>query len=540
MQTKLYLFLFSLLLLVGCSENETTKQPSAKADQPKAMTFQLQSPVDLYGDFFKDVQMARLYPDSKTFADSRPKFPAQEILTNYKKEKDKPDFKLKAFVENHFDVPKQNDSDFKTDITLTTSEHVESLWSVLTHKADQQKVGTLITLPKPYVVPGGRFREIYYWDSYFIMIGLQKSGKIEMIENMTDNFAYLIDTIGFIPNGNRTYYMGRSQPPFFSLVVNLLAKEKGDEALLKYLPQLQKEYNFWMNGQDKLTTAKAYRRVVKVDNNTIMNRYWDDHAAPRPESYREDVELAESIEDRPAEKVYRHLRSACESGWNFSSRWFSDEQYLASIHAADIIPVDQNSLLYFLEEQLSKAYAIKGDSVMSKTYQRQMENRERGILTYNWNEKTQFFNDYDYVLQKPTGIPSLAAMFPLYFNIATTDQAAEVKARIEKDFLKPGGVVTTLNNTGQQWDAPNGWAPLQWITIQGLRNYGYDNLANTIRDRWLALNEKVYKKTGKMVEKYNVEDMTLDAGGGEYPVQDGFGWSNGVYLGLKATTVIEE
>ena len=110
--------------------------------------------------------------------------------------------------------------------------------------------------------------------------------------------------------------------------------------------------------------------------------------------------------------------------------------------------------------------------------------------------------------------------------------AVSVKEKIESDFLRGGGVLTTLNFTGQQWDAPNGWAPLQWMTIKGLRKYGFDETANEVKDRWLALNENVYKRTGKMFEKYNVDDITLHAGGGEYPLQDGFGWTNGVASAL--------
>ena len=123
-------------------------------------------------------------------------------------------------------------------------------------------------------------------------------------------------------------------------------------------------------------------------------------------------------------------------------------------------------------------------------------------------------------------------MFPLFFNMAEQQQAVRVAQVIKQKFLKPGGVTTTLNDTHQQWDAPNGWAPLQWITIKGLRNYQQDELAATITQRWVNVNLHVYKSTGKMVEKYNVYDMELEAGGGEYPVQDGFGWTNGVLLKL--------
>ena len=145
-------------------------------------------------------------------------------------------------------------------------------------------------------------------------------------------------------------------------------------------------------------------------------------------------------------------------------------------------------------------------------------------MKYNWDAEKGHFVDYDFVNQTSTDIPSLAMMFPLFMNIATDDQAASVKSVIENSFLHPGGVVTTLNRSGQQWDAPNGWAPLQWVTIKGLRNFGHNELAGEIRNRWISLNTEVFKRTGKLVEKYNVMDSGLEGGGGEYPNQDGFGW----------------
>ena len=124
-------------------------------------------------------------------------------------------------------------------------------------------------------------------------------------------------------------------------------------------------------------------------------------------------------------------------------------------------------------------------------------------------------------------------MFPLFVNIATKEQAAVSVQTFKNNLLKPGGVATTNNKTGQQWDSPNGWAPLQWVAVKGLLNYGEKELAKTAAERWISINEKVYAATGKMMEKYNVEDITKEAGGGEYPGQDGFGWTNGVYLAMK-------
>ena len=159
-------------------------------------------------------------------------------------------------------------------------------------------------------------------------------------------------------------------------------------------------------------------------------------------------------------------------------------------------------------------------------------------MKYFWNEENGFFQDYNFEKSAFTSELTLAGAFPLYFGLADENQAEEVKNVLMEKFLKDGGLVTTLEHSGQQWDAPNGWAPLQWICVKGLLNYGYIEEAKDIMTRWLALNEKVFKNTGKMMEKYNVEDLSLLSGGGEYETQDGFGWTNGVALGFKQ--ILEE
>ena len=513
------------LLLIGCRQSTTTP-PNQK--ETKAHL----SPEDRFGQLFIDVQMSEIFKDSKTFVDCTPKLSTDAILSAYESERLQADFSLKAFVKEYFTVPKGYASGFQSDTSRTAAEHINVLWEVLTRQADTTSNGTLLALPKSYVVPGGRFGEIYYWDSYFTILGLQVAERWDLIENMADNFSYLIDQLGFVPNGNRTYYQSRSQPPFYSLIIKVLSEKKGNEVLLKYLPQLEKEYIFWMNGLEKLRADQpTHRRVVRLPDGSILNRYYDDRPAPRPESYREDVGLVKDI-DRDSLQVYRHLRAACESGWDFSSRWFADGQYLASVHTTDIIPVDLNALLYHLEQTLSEAYTEKGDADQASFYEQRAINRKAALMRYCWDAEKGFFYDYDFVARESTEVPSLAGVYPLYFNLASPGQADSVGQVVERDFLKAGGVLTTLSETGQQWDAPNGWAPLQWMTIKGLRNYGQEALADSIRNNWVALNVKVYKNTGKMVEKYNVTNTTLEAGGGEYPVQDGFGWTNGVLLRL--------
>ncbi|WP_083610407.1 alpha,alpha-trehalase TreF [Pontibacter flavimaris] len=492
---------------------------------------ELYRPEQDLGELFEQVQLQHVFPDSKTFADAVPLAPPTQILEAYRQQQNQPGFSLEAFVKAYFRLPTQPETGFISDTSLSVTQHIERLWPVLTREPGADG-GSLIPLPKQYIVPGGRFREIYYWDSFFTMLGLQASGETELIQSMVDNFTHLINTLGHIPNGNRTYYLSRSQPPFYALMLRVLAQQKGREVLKTYAPALRREYDFWMDGADQLSAANpTHRRVVRLPDGSILNRYWDDAPEPRPESYREDVELAQASGRNP-EEIYRHLRAAAESGWDFSSRWFADAQNLSTIHTTEIIPVDLNALLYHVELTLQEMAVLNGNRKEAREFERRAKARRDALLKYTWSEEAGFFYDYDFVKGATTNIPSLAAVFPLYFCMAKKKQAAAVAQKLEEDFLQPGGLTSTLHRTGQQWDAPNGWAPLQWMSIQALRNYKHDRLADTVAQRWVRLNEAVFQNTGKLTEKYNVVDMGLQAGGGEYPNQDGFGWTNGVLLKL--------
>ncbi|MFD3002573.1 alpha,alpha-trehalase TreF [Pontibacter toksunensis] len=462
---------------------------------------ELYKPSEQLGELFEQVQLQSVFPDSKTFPDATPLVPPEKILQAYREQKDQAGFDLKAFVLKNFEMPPLPATDFRSDTSLTVIQHIEQLWPILTRQPGAD-AGSLIPLPNAYVVPGGRFREIYYWDSFFTMLGLQASGETQLIQNMVDNFTHLINTTGHIPNGNRTYYLRRSQPPFYALMLRVLAQQKGKEVLTTYAPALKKEYDFWMEGASTLSAANpAHRRVVRLPDGSILNRYWDDNPKPRPESYLEDVKLAQESGRNP-EELYRHIRAAAESGWDFSSRWFSDASNLESIHTTDIIPVDLNALLFHTEMTLAQMAELQGNKAEAKQYEQKAKDRRKALLKYTWNEDDDFFYDYDFIKGATTNIPSLAAVFPLYFCMAKKKQAAAVAQKIEADFLKPGGVVTTLNRTGQQWDAPNGWAPLQWMTIQALRNYKHNRLADNVARNWTARNIEVYHQTGKLVEKY--------------------------------------
>jgi alpha,alpha-trehalase len=531
---KFLLLFFVILISVVACKRPTQQLNSLMGENPLSIQDSLlrKSPDERFGALFDTVQRSRIFPDSKTFADCTPKSATDSILAAFKTERLSPNFDLRAFIEKWFIIPSAAANDYQSDMSKSAQEHISSLWDVLLRKADSADYGTKLPLPMSYIVPGGRFREVYYWDSYFTMLGLQADGRVDVIENMIANFAHLIDTEGFIPNGNRTYYLSRSQPPFFACMIQLLADIKGDDVYIKYLPQLEKEYKFWMDGkEEEPDNSMTYRHhVVHLDGNTL-NRYYDKKDTPRPEGYLEDIETAKK--SNLGETVaYRHLRSGAESGWDFSSRWFSDGKDIATIHTTDIVPIDLNALLYNLETVLVKANILAKKIDDAAKLEKIASKRREALMRYCWNMEKGMFFDFDFQKYRRCEVMSLATVYPLYFRMVTKREADKVADAIEKNFLRAGGVVTTTNNTGQQWDAPNGWAPLQWMTIQGLRNYGHHRLADDIKKRWVDLNVKVYKSSGKMLEKYNVEDLSITTGGGEYPVQDGFGWTNGVLLKL--------
>ena len=493
---------------------------------------QILTPGQLFPGLFEAVQLSDIYPDNKTFVDATPRRDPALIMKDYNGKKDKPGFDLKQFVINNFEVPGPAANIFKSDISSGIRKHIDTLWQVLYRKHDTvSKYSSLLPLPNDFIVPGGRFRETYYWDSYFTMLGLQESHKTKIIQNMIGNFAYLIDKYGFIPNGTRTYYLTRSQPPFFSMMLDLLANDEGDSVLVKYRPELTKEYAFWMRGAAKLGSGQAFRNVVRMPGGEILNRYWDGSDKPREESFKKDVDAARLTKQRPAD-FYRNIRAAAESGWDFSTRWLDATGKLETIQTTFIIPVDLNCLIYHLELSLAKSYQLQCDNSKYRLYFAKAMLRKKAIIKYSWSERNGWFMDYNWKLKHITPYKTLAGVYPLEFKIANAKQAAKVAYNLKTEFMERGGLITTLKRAGQQWDSPNAWAPLQYMAIDGLNNYYQHSLARSIAINWIRTNIDVFNSTGKLMEKYNVIDTDVKAGGGEYPLQDGFGWTNGVLLRL--------
>ena len=485
------------------------------------------SPAQRFGALFRAVQMQRLFPDSKTFADAQPRRSDAAIMAAYRRCACTDRAALEAFVRANFTLP----------ITptvpppsgkLSLSAHIDALWPQLTRTLPSVAPGSsALPLPKRFVVPGGRFREMYYWDSWFTMLGLQTSGRQDLVEDMVTDFGSLLDRYGRIPNGTRTYYLSRSQPPFFYLIAGMSRRA---DTLPQRTRWLRAEHDFWMRGADRLRPGQADARVVRLTDGSLLNRYWDDRDDPRDESYREDAELAAANPQRNAPQLYRDLRAGAESGWDFSSRWLGGGRTLATIRTTRIVPVDLNSLLYGLERSIADNCRVLRDDPCTRRYTIAAQARATAIARHLWNSRG-YYADYDLDAGRVSNAQTAAMAFPLFVGIASRERARATTTALAP-LVGEGGLRTTLIDTGQQWDDPNGWAPLQWIAISGLERYGEAPLARRIASRWLATVTREYDASSKLLEKYNVVER-LPGGGGEYPLQDGFGWTNGVTRALQ-------
>lgn len=489
------------------------------------------TPADLYGPLFEAVQLGRIFPDSKTFVDAVPRGSPEAIVAAYCERPPQGQAELRHFVERHFELPGELAARPSPE-RLPLNQHIANLWPELRRPPLDPLAGSsALALPAPYVVPGGRFREIYYWDSYFTMLGLVEDGRHDLVEAMLTNFESLIGRFGRIPNGTRTYYLSRSQPPFFALMADL-SDDRSPSALQQRLRALRSEHAFWMAGASCLGEAGRCARVVRMPDGSILNRYWDDRDTPRDESYVEDV-LTAARSGRPRGEVYRDLRAAAESGWDFSSRWLADPARLSTVRTTAIVPVDLNSLLWILERRISERCLALGDRACATSFAAQAEARRGAMVRYLWVPSEARFADFDLEQGRATPILSAATLYPLFAGLATAEQADAVSRLAGQRLVAPGGLRTTLLRTGEQWDSPNGWAPLQWIAVSALARYGKDALARRIAERWIATVAREYRASGKMLEKYDVEERR-PGGGGEYPLQDGFGWTNGVTRALIA------
>lgn len=481
------------------------------------------TPAELYGPLLAAVQERDILSDGKTFVDAVPKRPIAEIMADFER-LPAGDAALSTFVAANFDLPPSVGSIVPAVPAQPLRAYIRTIWSNLTRDPELgAENSSALPVGHRHVVPGGRFREIYYWDSFFTMLGLVRDGETALATGIVDAMTDLIEDHGHVPNGARTYFLGRSQPPLFHMMVALL-DDRRPAVAARRLAAMKREHTWWMNGAGDLPPGERVNRVAKLADGSLLNRYWDPRGTPRDESWREDVKTA--IESgRPPQDVYRDLRAGAESGWDFSSRWLKDGT-LSSIRTTSIAPVDLNAFLYGLE----CAIAASGDDDAPAFAERASQRRD-AMQTHFWNERSGHFADYDLEAQATRASATAAAFAPLLAGLASEHQADATARFARENLLAPGGLRTTLIESGQQWDSPNGWAPLQWIAVAGLRRYAHDDLAREIARRWIATVEDTYSRTGLLYEKYNIDTPSM-GGGGEYAPQIGFGWTNGVTADL--------
>ncbi|ELW63221.1 Trehalase [Tupaia chinensis] len=663
-----------------------------------------ESQIYCFGELLHQVQMAKLYPDDKEFVDMPLSTAPDQVLRNFDRLVEAHNYsipreQLQAFVHQHFQAKGQElqawtPGDWKdspkflqkiSDPKLRAwAGQLNQIWKKLGKKMKPEVLShperfSLIYSKQPFIVPGGRFVEFYYWDSYWVMEGLLLSEMAETVKGMLQNFLDLVQTYGHIPNGGRVYYLQRSQPPLLTLMMHLYLTHTGDIAFLREnIETLALELNFW-----------AQNRSISVDiegQSYVLNRYYVPYGGPRPESYSKDTELADTLPEAARELLWAELKAGAESGWDFSSRWLvggPNPNALSSIRTSRLVPVDLNAFLCQAEALMSTFYttlgschstpseigestqqcppehglgtgpglgrpfaqkiseardltgwvrplgprdfsahakannqakaqegsawlpsdssAAPGEQAQAAKYRNLHAQREAALRAVLWDEEKGAWFDYDIENRKknhefyPSNLtPLWAGCFSdpgdvdkalkylednqilnyqhgIPTSLRNTGQQWDfpnawaplqdliIRAglwigALGRELLAPGplfppwglslpgdnqilnyqhGIPTSLRNTGQQWDFPNAWAPLQDLIIRGLAKSSSprtQQVAFQLAQNWIRTNFDVYSQKSAMYEKYDISSGGQPGGGGEYEVQEGFGWTNGVVL----------
>ena len=409
---------------------------------------------------------------------------------------------------------------------------------------DSLKFQGLLYLPHPYVVPGGRFNEMYGWDSYFIQVGLLRDGDLGLAKDMADNFLYEVQNYGKVLNANRTYYLTRSQPPFLTQMILGVYKKTHDRKWLESaLPEIESYYKIWAT-EPHLTTETGLSRyfdmgegpapeVVSAERNAaglthyqLVKEYFKTHQIT-------DYDVNQYY-DRSTDQLtplfYKGDRSMRESGFDPSNRFGP-----FNIDIIHYDPVCLNSLLYLMEMQTADILDLLDRKAESVEWRGRAKTRAERVNRLMWNEKDGLYYDYDFDTKKVRHYPFLTTFYPLWAGFARKEQAA----RIEKNlgmFERVGGLQTSTYVSGNQWDSPFGWAPLQMIAVEGLRRYGYTDDAERISMKWLSLVLREFLRQGYIVEKYDVvhggSNVAAQIHFGYSANQAGFGWTNAVFTEL--------
>lgn len=522
------------------------------------------------GKLLQTVMAVKLYPDSKTFVDQPMKVnqTGESIMEHFEKRFPVPieqitKKEVREFVDEFFDK-EGNELDvcdlpdwrpiteklaqIKDDTYLAFAQRLHFIWIQLCRqmkpevKEDPSRF-SLIYVPHQFILPGGRFREFYYWDAYWIVKGLIASELYSTARMMILNFAHIIETYGFIPNGGRVYYLRRSQPPFFApMVYEYYLATQDTQLVMDMIPVIEKEYQFWTQRRSVNVTLETQ----DLNETVHMFQYHTEAETPRPESFREDVLSAEHFTTKSRKrKFFKDIGSAAESGWDFSSRWFRDHKNLSTIETTNIVPVDLNAFLCYNMNIMQFFYQLAENPLKHMEWSSRLENFRQAFTKVFYVPIRKGW--YDYNLRSKTHntdfFPSNAApLFAQCYDPLNSQLAVDVYNQMESSgaFNMPGGIPTSMHKeTNQQWDYPNGWSPLNHMIIEGLRksiNPVLQQKAFALAQRWLETNMQTFNVSDAMWEKYNVQEPRGKlATGGEYEVQAGFGWTNGAALDLIMT-----
>ncbi|KAK4872290.1 hypothetical protein RN001_016414 [Aquatica leii] len=519
------------------------------------------SDIYCHGRLLHTIQMAKVYEDSKTFVDMKMRYTPNETLHNFDQfmtSSNNAPTKLQVleFIDDNFDSAGQ---EFEEWIPIDWVESpkflgniqdpalkqwgsdLNKIWKLLGRKMkpevkNNQQFYSILWIPNPVIVPGGRFREFYYWDSYWIIQGLLLSEMYHTAKGMLDNFLYIVKTHGHIPNGGRIYYLERSQPPLLIPMIKLYVDTVKDyKFIANNIDIMEIEFNYWITNHTKVVTRNGKNYLLAV--------YGDKSRGARPESYSEDVEMAEIFkEESQKENFYSELKAAAESGWDFSSRWFiknsTNKGNLTNINTRSIVPTDLNAMIYWNAVLLSEFHQHLNNTEKAQKYNNIANEWLEAVTAVLWHEEIGAWLDYDLMnnIERDYFYPTNIS--PLWTGCYPKQNREKVIRLVLKylqqaNIMYPGGIPTTKEHTGEQWDFPNAWPPLQHMMVVGLYETGNDaaqRVAFEMAQTWIRSNYKSFNQTHTMFEKYDATVVGVSGGGGEYDIQWGFGWTNGVIL----------
>ncbi|KAJ8972938.1 hypothetical protein NQ317_013209 [Molorchus minor] len=514
------------------------------------------SPIYCQGDLLHIIQTSKIFNDSKTFVDMALVGTVNETLAEFNQLMMENDNKpsreqLQEFVGKNFvsigeleDVfPKRLEGRAQNREGNQRTPRAR-LYKVL----DSALAYTDEKIEHPFVIPGGRFREYYYWDCYWIIKGLLLSEMYETARGMIQNLLSMVERFGFIPNGGRIYYLNRSQPPLLTFMVADYMKWSNDFEFVRYnIKTIEKELQFWLKHRT-VTLMKEGREYVLCHYDSFSD-------TPRPESYLEDIETC-ATRKTDDEKVFIHCNSwvrmlhgpegGAESGWDFTVRWFYDNQGkpamdIQHIHTRRTIPADLNAYLYKAFKEVSKFYTILMQEEDAKYWQDLADKWKENMREIHYNEEDGVWYDYDAKLGKHRKFFFASNLVPLWAEVYEESERLD-RGKSAADYLTKngiiylkGGIPTSTIPSGQQWDYPNAWAPFQNLIILGLQKTGHPEalaLAKNFAHTWVNSNIKAFQENKVMFEKYDAKNSGQFGGGGEYIIQAGFGWTNGCVMEL--------